>query len=108
MVLLAYPAIAMALNAVWNMHYLLAAAKRAGGQSQSTTAVGMVLVVALSFLVFYPAGWTAVRVARHFTDVSSFSWVAGSGVAVQYAVDVLLVLLLARLFERFEVTRDAH
>ena len=110
LVVLGYPAVALALNSVWNLHYLLAAGRRAQGRGESATAVGMVLVVAMSFLVFYPAGWTTVTVANHlptrFNNLGP-TLAAGSGLLVQLAVDVLLVLCLARLFERYEISRDS-
>ncbi len=109
LVLLGYPAISLALNAVWNLHYLLAATKRVTGQPSSTSAVGMVMVVALSFLVFFPAGWTTTKIANHFltSEPTLNVLAAGGGLTVQYAVDLLLVLVMARLFQRFEVSRDS-
>ena len=64
LLIFAYPAIALALNSVWNLHYLLSATRRAAGHAQSPSAVGTVMVVALSFLVFVPAVWTARFLAR--------------------------------------------
>jgi hypothetical protein len=106
--LLAYPAIALALNTVWNIHYLLAATRRAGGKAQSASAVGTLVVVALSFLVFAPAGWTALHIGNYLTERPGFQFAAGSAVLVQYGVDILLVLLLAKQFDRFEITREAN
>jgi hypothetical protein len=109
LVLLGYPAISLALNAVWNLHYLLAASKSVAGQSSSTSAVGMVMVVALSFLIFFPAGWTTTKIANHLHASEQVLNVlaAGGGLTVQYAVDLLLVLVMARLFQRFEVSRGS-
>jgi hypothetical protein len=107
LVLLAFPAVALALNAVWNLHYLLAALRRAGNRTESAGPVTMVMVVALSFLVFYPAGWLAIEVGRHTFGPSSEVIATMAWLAVQYSVDVLLVLLLANLFQRFEVARDS-
>jgi hypothetical protein len=109
-VVLGYPAIALALNSVWNLHYLLAATRRRQGRPESPSAVGLVVVVALSFLVFYPAGWTTFKVANHFTtggDQSvGFALAAAAGLAVQAAVDLLLIMALAKYFQRFEISRD--
>jgi hypothetical protein len=105
--LLTFPAVALALNGVWNLHYLLAATRRAGGKAESTSPVGILMVVALSFLVFYPAGWTAVWVGRHTFGRFSEALAFGAGLAVQYFIDFLLVLTLANLFQRFEVSRDS-
>ncbi|MBC8001249.1 MAG: hypothetical protein H7X97_01560 [Opitutaceae bacterium] len=105
----AFPAIAIALNGVWNLHYLLAASKRAAGRSGSTSPVGMLMVVVLSFLIFYPAGWTAVHVGNRFVEAGGKPGVMLGGasfLAVQYVVDLVLVCLLAKLFQRFEVSRD--
>jgi hypothetical protein len=107
-VVLGYPAVSLALNSVWNIHYLLAATKRS--QTTQTSAVGMVMVVALSFLVFYPAGWTTIKIANLFVTQEqpfAFAAAAGGGLAVQYGIDLLLVLLLARLFKTFELARDS-
>jgi len=107
-ILLGYPAVSLALNAVWNLYYLLVAVKPTGPAS-SGSAVGMLMVVALSFLVFYPAGWVTVKVANQFITHSqtlAFTFAAASGLAVQYAIDLLLVLGIARLFQRFEVARE--
>jgi len=71
--LLAFPAVALALNSVWNLHYLISASKSAGGKAQPTSAVGMLLVVALSFLVFFPAGWTGLQIGNH-VDGKSADW----------------------------------
>ena len=105
--LLVFPAIALALNGVWNLHYLLAATRRAGGKAESASPVALLMVVALSFLIFYPAGWTALQVGRHTLGRFSEPLAMGVGLVVQYLVDFLLVLILARLFQRFEVSRDA-
>jgi len=107
-IVLGYPAVSLALNSVWNLHYLLAAAKEAEGRS-SSSAVGMVMVVALSFLVFYPAGLTTVKVANHFIENQSlaFTLAASAGLAVQYTIDLLLLLTIARVFQRVEISRDS-
>jgi len=110
LMLFGYPAIALALNGVWNLHYLLSATKRAGGQGQSASAVGTLMVVALSFLIFFPAGWTSVQIGDHFVERGGKPGVvlaAGAFLAVQYSIDFMLVLLLAKLFQRFEVSRDS-
>ena len=110
-VILGYPAVALALNSVWNIHYLQAAAKRMQGRAESSSAMGMVMVVALSFLVLYPAGWTTMTIAKHFPDNQSFLSLgfilaAASGLAVQAGVDLLLILAIAKCFQRFEVARE--
>ena len=131
LLLLAYPAIALALNLVWNLHYFLAATRQVAGQKQSASAVGTVMVVVLSFLVFIPGIWTARFLARYLTQQAgvaltsdglqglsnSDAWlrflhfgvpITGAGaVGVQYLVDFLLLLALARLFQRVEVSREA-
>jgi len=110
LMLFGYPAIALALNGVWNLHYLLSATKRAGGQGQSASAVGTLMVVALSFLIFFPAGWTSVQIGDHFVERGGKPGVAlaaGAFLAIQYSIDFMLVLLLAKLFQRFEVSRDS-
>ncbi len=101
-VVLGYPAIALAVNAVWNLYYLLSASVR-GGSTQSAGAVGPLMVVALSFLIFFPAGWTAVKV---FDKFSSLALGASGFLAVQYAVDFLLVWMLTRLFQQSKFSRD--
>ena len=109
LMLLAYPAVALGLNAIWNLHYLLSATKSFGGQARSASAVGTLMVVALSFLIFFPAGWTAVQIGDCFVDPGGKPRIApafAAGLAVQYVVDFLLVLTLAKLFQRFEVSRD--
>jgi hypothetical protein len=105
LIVAAYPAVVLALNSVWNLHYLLAAAKRASGES--ITAVGNLIVVALSFLVFYPASWTMFWIGRHQPENSSVQLPLAAGLAVQYGIDMLMILLLARLFQRVEVGREA-
>ena len=108
LVVLAYPAVALALNSVWNLHYLLTATKRAAGQSGSPSAVGTLLVVGLSFLVFLPAVWCALRLAPRWGPDFGIPIPLATGLAVQYAIDFLAVLLLAKVFERFEVSRGAQ
>jgi hypothetical protein len=64
------------------------------------------MVVTLSFLIFYPAGWTALQVGRHtFGSFGELPAIA-TWLGVQYAVDFILVLMLAKLFQHFEVSRD--
>jgi len=104
--LVMFPAVVIALNGVWNLHYLLAATKRAGGKAESASPVALLMVVVLSFLIFYPAGWTAVWVGKHTFGEFSVPLALVAGLAIQYFVDFLLVLMLARLFQRFEVSRD--
>jgi len=108
LMLLAFPAVALALNGVWNLHYLLAATNRAGGKAHSPSPVAMIMVVALSFLIFYPAGWIASQVGRHTYGPTSEPLAFGAFLLVQYAVDFLLILTLAKLFQRFEVSRDSQ
>lgn len=105
LLVLAFPAIGIALNSVWNLHYLLAATKRAAGED--VTAVGTLMIVALSFLVFYPAGWTIFWVGRHLHENTGIQLPLAAGLAVQYAIDALVILVLGKLFHRSEVTRDA-
>jgi hypothetical protein len=105
--LLGFPAVALALNGVWNLHYLLAASKRAGGKPESASPVALLMVVALSFLIFYPAGWAALMVGKHFYGRFAEPLAVATWLALQYAVDFLLVLILARMFQRFEVSRDS-
>jgi hypothetical protein len=106
LLLLGCPAVALGLNGVWNLHYLLAAAKRAGGKADSASPVALLMVVTLSFLIFYPAGWTALQVGRHtFGSFGELPAIA-TWLGVQYAVDFILVLMLAKLFQHFEVSRD--
>lgn len=99
-----YPAVALAVNGIWNLHYLLSAARRAGGRPQPPTAVGALMVTALSFLMFYPAGWTAVTL---FDRQAGLAIAAAGGLAVQYTVDALLVAMLAALFRQFEGANDS-
>lgn len=106
LILLAYPAVGIALNSVWNLHYLLAAAKRASGEN--VTAVGTLMVVALSFLVFYPAGWTMLWLGHHLPENSGIQVPLGTGLAIQYAADAMMILILARIFKNVEVGRDAR
>jgi hypothetical protein len=104
--LLAYPAVALALNAVWNLHYVLAAAKRLAGRTESTGPVAVLVVVALSFLVFYPAGWGAIQIGQHLHLWNSEVFAIGMWLVLQYTVNILLILLIAKLFYRFEVPHD--
>ena len=131
LLLLAYPAIALALNSVWNLHYLLSATKQAAGQAQSPSPIGTLTVVVLSFLVFLPAIWTGRflfhRLGERLGVVLAGDGVQGVGnaetwlnffhtgipltgagaIGVQYLVDFLLLLALARLFHRAEVSRES-
>jgi hypothetical protein len=105
-VTLGFPATALALNSVWNVHYLIAAARRMSGRPGANSAVGVVMVVAMSFLVLYPAGWTTIKVANLFVDKNqalAFSIAAGVGLAVQYGVDFLIIAIMARLFQTVEL-----
>jgi hypothetical protein len=105
--LLGYPAIALGLNSVWNLHYLLAATRQVAGSGQSTSPVGAVIVVALSFLVFFPAIWTAEHLYQRLAWPNGLPIAVGAGVAIQFAVDILLILALAGLFQRAEISREA-
>ena len=101
---LAYPAVALALNTVWNIHYLVAATQRAAGQSVS--AVGTLMVVALSFMVFYPAGWVALRIGQHLPEHAGIQLPLAAGLLIQYLVDLALLMILARLYHHIEVCRE--
>jgi hypothetical protein len=103
---LAYPAVVLALNIVWNIHYLLAATQRAAGQNSS--AVGTLIVVALSFLIFYPAGWAGLRLGQYLPDQSGIQLPVCATLIVQYAIDLLLLLILAKLYDRLEMTKETH
>jgi hypothetical protein len=106
--LLGYPAIALGLNAVWNLHYLLSATRQATGKAQSASAFGTLLVVALSFLVFFPAGWTADHLRGWLHGSYGLPASFGVAVAVQFGVDFLLILALAELLQRSEVGQEAR
>jgi hypothetical protein len=132
LLIFAYPAIALALNSVWNLHYLLSATRGAAGHAQSPSAVGTVMVVVISFLVFIPAVWTTQFLARCLSEragvaltsdglqglANSEAWLrflhtgiplTGAGaLGVQYLVDFLLLLALARLFRRAEVFHESQ
>jgi hypothetical protein len=132
LLIFAYPAIALALNSVWNLYYLLAATRRATGHAQSPSVVGTLMVVVLSFLVFIPAGWTTRFLARCLSEragvvlssdglqglANSDAWLrflhtgiplTGAGaLGVQYLVDFILLLALARLFQRAEISRESQ
>jgi hypothetical protein len=107
LVILSFPAVAIALNAVWNLHYLLAATKHAGNRTETVSPMALLLVVALSFLIFYPAGWAAIEIGQHTRGPSSETKAIATWLVIQYAVDALLVFLLASLYQRFEVARDS-
>jgi hypothetical protein len=107
LVLLAFPAIVLAVNCVWNLHYLLSAAKRAGGGAHSDTAVGTLMTVVLSFLVFFPAGWAGPEIGRHIKGPFGDAAGLATALAVQYGVDFLLLLALAELFQRSNLSRDS-
>lgn len=101
--LLAFPAVALGLNGVWNVHYLLAATRRAGGKAESASPVTLLMVVALSFLIFYPAGWLAIEAGQHLrSQTSSIALGLAVWLVTQYSIDFLVLALMARLFERFE------
>jgi hypothetical protein len=104
--LFGFPAVALALNSVWNLHYVLAATKRAGGKAESASSVTVLMVVALSFLIFYPAGWAAITVGRLFPGPICEPVGFAVWLIIQYAVDLCLILLLAKLFQRFEVADE--
>jgi hypothetical protein len=104
--LLGFPAVALALNGVWNLHYLLAATRRAGGKAESASSITILMVVALSFLIFYPAGWAAVTLGRLVPGPICEPVGIGVWLIVQYAIDFCLLLLLAKLFQRFEVSDE--
>ena len=93
---------------IWNLHYLLAATKRAGGKAESASSVTVLMVVALSFLIFYPAGWAAVTIGRRVSGLICESVGFAVLLGVQYAVDFCLLLLLAKLFQRFEVSDEVR
>lgn len=108
-VVFGFPAVALALNSVWNLHYLVAAARQMAGRGGSS-AVGVLLVVALSFLVLYPAGWATIKVANLFSDHNqslAFIFAAAVGLVVQYVIDLLLIGVIGRVFRTFEFSREA-
>ena len=108
-ILLADPAVSLALNGVWNLHYLLSAAKRAAGHLKSRSPVGTLMVVALSFLIFFPAGWSAVKASEFFPHNAKAGLRLAAAVwfLTQYFIDFLLVIALAKLFARFEISSDS-
>ena len=131
LLIFAYPAIALALNSVWNLLYLWSATRRAAGNTEAPSAVGTAMVVVPSFLVFVPAVWTAWLLGRSLAQsagvvltadglqglANSDAWLrffhvglplTGAGtLGVQYLVDLVLLLALARLFQRAEVSRES-
>ena len=106
--LLSYPAIALALNSVWNLHYLLTAARQAAGRAEAASPAGTLMVVVFSFLVFFPAIWTAQRLCHFLSGPQALPFAITTGLAIQIGIDVLMILALAGLFQRFEVSRDTR
>jgi hypothetical protein len=102
--LLSYPAIALALNSLWNLHYLLTAAR----QAEAASPVGTLMVVVFSFLVFFPAIWTAQRLCHFLSGPQALPLAISTGLAIQIGIDVLMILALAGLFQRFEVSRNTR
>jgi hypothetical protein len=98
MVICGYPAIAIGVSAVWNIHHLLFVSNQscAVGRPNATKAEGALMVLAMAFGVFFPAGFV-------LKTLSSTPTLAGSSaIVIQYAVDWCLIIVLAHLFERFE------
>src|SRR5207247_2238591 len=90
--LLAFPAIAIAVNGVWNLYYMVFATRRAGGKTEAVSAAGTLLVVSLSFVVFFPAIWTYFFMQRRLAGPWGEYISNGAGLAVLYGIDILLVL----------------
>jgi hypothetical protein len=98
MVICGYPSIAIGVSAVWNIHHLLFVSNQSGGveRPNATKAEGALMVLAMAFAIFFPAGFV-------LKTLSSTPTLAGSvAIAIQYAVDACLVRILAHLFDRFE------
>ena len=75
---LSFPAVTLALNCVWNLYYLLSAAKSVSGEKQFATAAGTLMVVSLSFLIFFPAAWTAIHVGQSLSGRMAIPLAASS------------------------------
>ena len=60
------------------------------------------------FFDFYPAGWLAIEAGRRVTSQqASIALGVGVWLVTQYAIDFLVVALIVRLFQRFEVATVA-
>jgi hypothetical protein len=107
LIFLSFPAVTLALNCVWNLYYLLSAAKSASGEKQSATAAGTLMVVSLSFLIFFPAGWTAIHVGQSLSGPLAIPVAAACFLGVQYLVNFGLLAIMAQLYQRFQVSHNA-
>jgi len=83
-----------------NIFHLLYSAKV--GHSQSGGVLGALLLVALSLSALTPAIGTYIRLARSAPGVPALL----GGIGVQCVIDVLVILTLAKVFQRCELSRE--
>ena len=100
---LGFPAVSLGVAAVWNLHYLLFAVQRFGNVGRPThrSTIGALIVVGIAFGVFFPSCWL-LHVLIHRFDMPGVP-AAFAALFLQYAVDVLLVYLLAKIYSRSNV-----
>jgi hypothetical protein len=89
LILFLYPLIALGVNAVWNLHYLMFSSKKRATSGTS----GNILVVFMSLIIFVPAG--LVSQAYQSNPVMGGFVAAG----LQLVIDAVLIFALGRLFE---------
>jgi hypothetical protein len=98
--LVAFTAMNTALAGMGNIFHLLYSAKV--GHSQSGGVLGAFLLVALSLSALTPAIGTYIRLARSAPGVPALL----GGIGVQCVIDVLVILTLAKVFQRCELSRE--
>ena len=104
--LLGFPAVAVGVNAVWNLQYLLFATKHSSGvgKPEKRSTFGALFVLGLAFGVFFPSCWLLHQLV--IEQGMSGPMAALISVSIQWLIDGFLLLGLARVYSMVREVRQ--
>jgi hypothetical protein len=103
--LLGFPAVAVGVNAVWNLQYLLFAVKQTSGvgKPEKRSTFGALFVLGLAFGVFFPSCWLLHQLVIEYGMPGPMA--ALISVSIQWVIDGFLLWGLARVYSMVREVR---
>ena len=104
--LLGFPAVAVGVNAIWNLQYLLFAAHQTSGvgKPEKRSVFGSLFVLGLAFGVFFPSCWLLHRLVIEYGIPGPVA--ALISVSIQWVINGFLLGGLARVYSMVREVRQ--
>jgi hypothetical protein len=101
-----FPAVAVGVNVVWNLQYLLFAVRKTSGVSkpEKRSTFGALFVLGLAFGVFFPSCWLLHQLVMEYGMPGPVA--ALISVSIQWVIDGFLLWGLARVYSMVREVRQ--